>query len=148
MVIGTIKCSRVCECALQTKRPINDNLKWPQDHESASRGRSIGHQGLRRRTFSLSQAVTKPRVKPVRSRTPFAAFSSISCLYFIPSQAQQRSSWGWEGDGREGGKQRGVGEGSLQEKLPQNVHYAPSTLQKLCPLPIEDQCRLPLTERK
>lgn len=27
VVIGKIKCSKVCGCALQTKRPINNNLK-------------------------------------------------------------------------------------------------------------------------
>lgn len=83
MVIGTIKGCKVCECALHTKRPINNNLKWPQDHESPRQGRNISPQGLRRRAFSLSQPVTKPRVMLVRPQALFAAFSSISCLYLM-----------------------------------------------------------------
>lgn len=86
MVIGTIKCSEVCERDLQAKRPINNNLKWPQDHESPGRRRNTSHQGLWRKTFSLSQPVTKPRVTLLGLQALFAAFSSIYLLTLFYAQ--------------------------------------------------------------
>lgn len=139
MVIGTIKSCKVCQCALHTKRLINNNLKWT--HESPRQGRNISHQGLRRRrAFSLSQPVTKPRVMFVRPQALFAAFSSVSCLYLM----LKSPLLGVEGGGKrkeQGREERGRGlsaRSSLKHPLCTR-HFAEHAVLSLLRLPVYSQ---------